>query len=176
MTPYSRDWKYGTNLCAYVIYLLIEMRLSNQKISDHIASLFDLPVSSCTSNYIKSSMAKKFEPTYQRILEEIAQGSLVHADETKGVVRGGGHYLWVFTNLTSVAYVYAESREAAILEDLLKGFSGVLVSDFYAAYDSVPCAQQKCLIHLMRDINEDMLKNPFTEVYREPGAWMTAPG
>jgi predicted RecB family nuclease len=163
MTPYSRDWQYGPNLCAYVIYLLIEMRLSNQKISDHIASLFDLPVRKCTANYIKSSMAKKFEPTYQRILEEIAQGSLVHADETKGVVKGGGHYLWVFTNLTSVAYVYAESREAAILEDLLKGFSGVLVSDFYAAYDSVPCAQQKCLIHLMRDINEDMLKNPFNE-------------
>ena len=108
-------------------------------------------------------MAKKFEPTYQRIIEEIAQGSLVHADETKGVVKGGGHYLWVFTNLTSVAYVYAESREAAILEDLLKGFNGVLVSDFYAGYDSVPCAQQKCLIHLMRDINEDMLKNPFNE-------------
>jgi len=139
------------------------MRLSNQKISDHITSLFDLPVRKCTANYIKSSMAKKFEPTYQRILEEIAQGSLVHADETKGVVKGGGHYLWVFTNLTSVAYVYAESREAAILEDLLKGFSGVLVSDFYAAYDSVPCAQQKCLIHLMRDINEDVLKNPFNE-------------
>ena len=69
----------------------------------------------------------------------------------------------MFTNLTSVAYVYAGSREAAILEDLLKGFNGVLVSDFYAAYDSVPCAQQKCLIHLMRDINEDVLKNPFNE-------------
>jgi hypothetical protein len=44
---------------------------------------------------------------------------------------------------------------------LLDGFRGVLVSDFYAAYDSVPCAQQKCLIHLMRDINEDLHKNPF---------------
>ena len=37
----------------------------------------------------------------------------------------------------------------------------MLVSDFYAAYDSVPCPQQKCLIHLMRDINEDLHKNPF---------------
>ena len=48
----------------------------------------------------------------------------------------------------------------AILEDLLDGFNGVLVSDFYAAYDLVPCAQQKCLIHLMRDINEDLHRNP----------------
>ena len=59
------------------------------------------------------------------------------------------------------------SRESAILEDVLDGFSGVLVSDFYAAYDSVPCAQQKCLIHLMRDINEDLHKNPFDDELKE---------
>ena len=35
------------------------------------------------------------------------------------------------------------------------------MSDFYAGYDSVDCAQQKCLIHLLRDINEDVLKEPF---------------
>jgi hypothetical protein len=73
----------------------------------------------------------------------------------------------VFTNLTTVAYVYAESRESAILDDVLNGFSGVLVSDFYAAYDSIPCAQQKCLIHLMRDINEDLHKYPFDEDLKE---------
>jgi SNF2 family DNA or RNA helicase len=73
----------------------------------------------------------------------------------------------VFTNLTTVAYVYAESRESTILDNVLNGFSGVLVSDFYAAYDSEPCAQQKCLIHLMRDINEDLHKNPFDEDLKE---------
>ena len=49
----------------------------------------------------------------------------------------------------------------------LAGFSGVLVSDFYAAYDSVPCAQQKCLIHLMRDIKEDLHRNPFDDELKE---------
>jgi hypothetical protein len=78
-----------------------------------------------------------------------------------------GPFVWVFANLTTVAYVYSKSREAAILENVLDGFSGVLVSDFYAAYDSVPCAQQKCLIHLMRDINEDLYKNPFDEGLNE---------
>ena len=112
-------------------------------------------------------MAEKYMPTYRGILRQIAKGALVHADETKGVVKGGGHYVWVFTNLTTVAYVYAESRESTILDDVLDGFSGVLVSDFYAAYDSVPCAQQKCLIHLMRDINEDLHKNPFDDDLKE---------
>ncbi len=60
-------------------------------------------------------MAEKYMPTYHGILRQIAKGALVHADETKGVVKGGGHYVWVFANLTTVAYVYAESRESRFL-------------------------------------------------------------
>ncbi len=166
-TTYSPKPLYGPNLRAFVIYLMIELRLSNQKIAEHASKLFDLPLSAPNVHHIKSSMAEKFEPTYRAILKQIANGSLIHADETKGVVNGGGHYMWVFANLTTVAYVYSESREATILEELLHGFKGVLVSDFYAAYDSVPCAQQKCLIHLMRDINDDLHRNPFDEELKE---------
>src|SRR5215468_6598565 len=39
--------------------------------------------------------------------------------------------------------------------------------DFYAAYDALPCAQQKCLIHLMRNLNDDLLKQPFNEELKE---------
>ena len=46
---------------------------------------------------------------------------------------------------------------------MLKDFKGVLVSDFYAAYDSIQCPQQKCLIHLIRDLNDDVLKQPYDE-------------
>ena len=146
---------------------MIELRLSNQKAVEHVSLLFDLSLDRHEAYHIKSAMAEKYMPTYRGILRQIAKGGLVHADETKGVVKGGGHYVWVFANLTTVAYVYAESREAAILEDVLDGFNGVLVSDFYAAYDSVPCAQQKCLIHLMRDINEDLHRNPFDDELKE---------
>src|SRR5215469_17059722 len=40
---------------------------------------------------------------------------------------------------------------------------GVLVSDFYTAYDALDMPQQRCLIHLMRDMNDDLLKHPFDE-------------
>lgn len=162
-TLYQRASLYGPSLRAFLVYLLIELLLSNRKAAEHACALFDLHLTKSAVGQIKSAMAEKYTPTYQSILKEIASGNLIHADETKGVVLGGGHYVWVFANMTTVAYVYAESREAAILENLLEGFKGVLVSDFYAAYDSVPCPQQKCLIHLMRDINEDLNKNPFDE-------------
>jgi len=41
----------------------------------------------------------------------------------------------------------------------MKDFNGVLVSDFYTGYDSLDCKQQKCLVHLIRDMNEYFLKN-----------------
>lgn len=48
-----------------------------------------------------------------------------------------------------------------MVQKLLARFKGVLVSDFYTAYDSIGCLQQRCLIHLMRDLNDDLLTNPF---------------
>jgi len=62
-----------------------------------------------------------------------------------------------------VLFMYRRSREAGFLQELLKSFKGVLVSDFYAGYDSLPCEQQKCLVHLIRDINEDLKSNPYDE-------------
>jgi predicted RecB family nuclease len=163
MTPYATDSKYGPNIRAYIAYLLLELRLSHRKVQEHIATVFGVTVLKSMVNDIKRAMARKYEPTYHAILKQILAGPVVHVDETKGVVYGGGHYVWIFANLTSVAYVYSASREASKLNEVLSGFRGVLVSDFYTAYDSLPCPQQKCLIHLMRDINEDLLKHPFNE-------------
>ena len=105
------------------------MRLSNRKIAEHIGTVFNVPIVKSMVLDIKSELARKYEPTYQSILQQIACGPLAHADETKGVVYGGGHYVWVFANLVSVAYVYSPSREASILDEVLAGFDGVLVSD-----------------------------------------------
>jgi hypothetical protein len=65
--------------------------------------------------------------------------------------------------MEEVAYIYSETRQGDMLHNLLKDFRGVLVSDFYAAYDGVQCPQQKCLIHLIRDLNDALLKYPFDE-------------
>ena len=54
-----------------------------------------------------------------------------------------------------------ETREASIVHECLKGYQGVLVTDFYSGYDSVPCRQQKCWVHLIRDLNDDLWANPF---------------
>ena len=49
------------------------------------------------------------------------------------------------------------------MQELLSGYQGVLVSDFYPGYDALPWGQQKCWVHLIRDLNDDLWKFPFDE-------------
>jgi len=75
-------------------------------------------------------------------------------------------YVWVFSNMENVFFMYRPTRESDFLKDILQGFSGVLISDFYGGYDSLECEKQRCLIHLIRDLNADLRKNPFDQEYR----------
>lgn len=58
-----------------------------------------------------------------------------------------------------MSFLYRETRETKFIHKLIKGFKGVFISDFYKGYDSLKCKQQKCLIHLMRDINDALFKD-----------------
>ena len=60
-----------------------------------------------------------------------------------------------------LSFRLSPTRETALFRTSLQGYEGVLVSDFYGGYDSMPCRQQKCWAHLIRDLNDDLWKNPF---------------
>jgi hypothetical protein len=67
----------------------------------------------------------------------------------------------VLTDGKRVVFKLTETREATFVHEFLSDYKGVLISDFYPGYDSVPCRQQKCWVHLIRDLNNDLLKAPF---------------
>ena len=103
------------------------------------------------------------------LLKRVQHGHVLHIDETKVSVGGREGFVWVFSNMDYVAYVYTESREADWVQLFLKDFKGVLVSDFYAGYDAVNCPKQRCLIHLLRDLNDDLHKRPYDENLKRIG-------
>jgi predicted RecB family nuclease len=167
--------KYGPELRNYVVYQLIHLRLSQNTVSKILNNLFSYTILPRAIERFKSKTADVYLRTYRKIFRKIIQGHLMHVDETPVSIGNNTGYVWVFTSLEDVVYVYTETREAdafhAALRRVLRAsfddFKGVLVSDFYSVYDSLKCFQQKCLIHLMRDLNEDLFKNPFNRELRE---------
>lgn len=155
--------RFGPGLLSYVVYQTIELKLPQRLVGQSLKQLFELDLSYTAVNHLKAQAAELYKPTYERILNNISHGSLLHADETSINIARGSGYVWVFTNLEEVAFYYTATREGEFLQTFFGGFEGVLVSDFYAAYDSMNCPQQKCLIHLMRDLNDDLHKQPFNE-------------
>jgi predicted RecB family nuclease len=169
--PPQRPWngsKYGSDLRSYIIYQIIELHIPQRLVTQGLNQLFGFNLlgnSIVTGQKIIASQL--YKTTYKEILNKIVDGRLIQADETKINIKGKDAFIWVFTNLEEVAYLYTETREGDFLQELLREFRGVLVSDFYAAYDSINCPQQKCLVHLMRDLNDDLFKQPFNEELKE---------
>jgi predicted RecB family nuclease len=154
---------FGTELLAYSMYQCIELRLPVMTIRKSLNDLFGLSLGVCTVNYFKHYAASTYEITFDNILLRLCNGHLLHADETKISLKNGSGFVWVFASMNEVAYVYTDTREGDYLQSLLKDFKGVVVSDFYAAYYRINCPQQKCLIHLIRDINDALYKHPYDD-------------
>jgi hypothetical protein len=155
--------KWGWNILSYFVYNTVGLRIPQRTVQRSLTRLFAFDAPRSTLGHLKFEAAEYYSMTKAKILQRIVQGDLIHADETRANIKGHPAYVWVLTNLQEVVYVLAESREGYVIQELLKEFKGVIVSDFYAAYDALQCRQQKCLIHLMRDLNDEVLDNPFDE-------------
>lgn len=129
--------------------------------------LFGLSLSQGTLQRFKTKASEYYQAAYAGIISRIKKGSLVHIDETQVSLEGVTGYVWVFTSLEDVYFLYTPTREGGFLKALLRRFKGVVISDFYGAYCSPEWLQQKCLIHLIRDLNDDLRKNPFDEEYKK---------
>jgi predicted RecB family nuclease len=158
--------KYGHGFFAFIVYNSITLRQSYGLISRSISTLFEYHISRMVCDTAKQYFAALYAETYENILLTLRQGKLVHVDETTVRLRYGDGYIWVFASMTEVAYVYSSTREGSIPKENLTGFTGVLVSDFFSAYDALECAKQRCLIHLIRDMNDDLCKNPFDSEFK----------
>src|SRR5262249_3560318 len=145
---YKRRDKHFHALKSWAMYQHIAHRVSFQRIEEMIREFFGLRVSYLEIHMFKSLLARRYRPTVRRMLAKLIAGAVIHADETHVNLQKGKGYVWVLANMEEVVYLYKPSREGDFLRDLLRGFTGVLVTDFFSAYESLPCEQQKCLVHL----------------------------
>jgi len=152
---------FGHGLQAWTVYQRVVLRLPYEIIAQEMNHLFGIGMAISSLVYFVGNLAGYYAPTEAAILQAILKSDFVHVDETKINIQGVDHYVWVFTDGKHVIFRMTETREADIVREVLAGYQGVLVSDFYPGYDSMPFRQQKCLVHLIRDLNDDLWKAPF---------------
>jgi transposase len=95
-------------------------------------------------------------PWYQRIADMAKASAVLHADETGWRVNGTTHWLWCFANRDSCFYMIDRHRGGSALDRFFtEAFDGILVRDFWVAYDALDVAEhQCCLVHLLRELEK----------------------
>jgi len=99
-------------------------------------------------------LAETLKPWYEKIWRACKDAAMLNADQTGWHLNGVLVWLWCFCTTDSTYYVIDESRGHAALEKFFaEDFNGILVTDFWRAYDAVEARMnQKCWAHLLREL------------------------
>jgi hypothetical protein len=152
---------FGHSFQAWVIYQRLFLRLPYRIITQVLEDQFNERISEGTIVNFQRYFADYYFDTEKIFLQRILTSPYIHVDETKINIQGADQFVWVFTDGKRVVFRLTETREAIIANEFFQNYKGIVISDFYPGYDTVALKQQKCWVHLIRDINEDLWKAPF---------------
>jgi len=158
---YGANQLYGHGFQAWIIYQRIALHMTYASIAEVVAEQFkEKGFQSNIGKFIKN-ISQCYKNTEELTTQKLLASTVIHADETPINIRGTTQYVWTFTNDQYVVFKLSKTRESSIAHEFLQSYSGVLVSDFYTGYDAIQCRQQKCWVHLIRELNDDLWEAPF---------------
>ena len=162
---------FSRNFAAWFSYNRVENRLPYRTIATQTREMFRVEVSKTNIKNLVEELGEYYEKgTRKGILSELLGSPFVGVDDTSIRAVDGKGYIWVITNGTYFAFTASHSREAKQVLDMLEGYEGVLVSDFFPGFDSAPFTQQKCWSHLIKDVNNGIWRNPFDNSMEDLGS------
>ena len=124
----------------------------------------ELPKSQADS--LLSQLAADWDEQYDTISELIALSMIVYIDETGWKVGKRSCYTWAFSTAMHVLFRCGVGRGKAEAEKVLgRFFTGVGVTDDYAAYKSLFSKHQICWAHLIRKAIKLALMHPDNKQY-----------
>ena len=153
--------RIGLSLVSFVMSQRIRTGLPYEVIIDelstHFGSNFTITMPAIIDWF--KDFSEIIEGLYEQLEELVKKSALLHMDETGHPMNGENWWLWVVCCANFVLYIQSTSRGHESVKDILEGFEGTLISDFFRAYDKFDdLEQQKCLGHLLSDIIELIVK------------------
>lgn len=125
-----------------------------------------LELSKSQADSLLSQLAADWDEQYDTISELIALSMIVYIDETGWKVGKRSCYTWAFSTAMHVLFRCGVGRGKAEAEKVLgRLFTGVGVTDDYAAYKSLFSKHQICWAHLIRKAIKLALMHPDNKQY-----------
>ena len=134
------------------------LRLPYRQIQTFLETVHRIKLSVGELVNLSRKVMHKLEQEVDTIRQQARASPYVHMDETGWREDGQNGYIWCMVTdrpqLTRY-FEYHQSRAGQVAKEMLgEQFTGVLVSDFYNAYNIYPGRHQRCWVHLLRDLAE----------------------
>jgi hypothetical protein len=143
------EWRVvGPGLAGLIVALSLRFRLSRARIQEFLGEWLGLELSIGTIHQTLHEAAAALAPAEDELIDALLASGLLHADETSWPERGQPLWLWVFTAATVTLYSVA-GRGKELVENVLEGFTGWLMSDGWVSYRHYP-RRLRCWAHLLR--------------------------
>jgi transposase len=150
--------RMGVRIASLIAYLRTSLRMPVRLIREYLLCVHNLLVSTGEIVDLLHRVAEteKVAQATASIKERVRTSAIVHGDETGWREGGQNGYIWLFATPDGERYYeYDHSRAGAVVKRILgSDYKGTLVTDFYAAYNDLPCEHQRCWVHLLRDLHE----------------------
>jgi hypothetical protein len=156
----------GIGLMSLIAYLKIVCRVPVGLIRQLLTSVYGISVSKGEICELLHEVARMGKDEYDGLLESVRGSPVVHGDETGWREDGVNGYLWSFSTLLVRYFTYNHSRAGVVVKEVLDGFVGALVSDFYGGYNIYDGVKQRCWIHFLRDLKA------LAEKYESVAGWV----
>ena len=156
--------RIGPVAIAWSVMLKQSLGLPFEKTARLLEDLCGLRVSPGALALAAQRVARRLSPEVSALREAIRGSPAVNVDETGWRVGGRNNWMWAFVTNRLCLYKIVPSRAGHIaIEELGEDFSGVVVADFFSAYNKLSCEQQKCIVHLLRELRDTAKKNKTAE-------------
>ena len=147
--------KIGNRAVALSAWLHYGVGVSISQVQELLGGQFQTDLSAGGLVAAWQRLAEVLEPWYVQLGLDAKGSAVLHADETGWRMNGKTWWLWCFANHITCYYMLDPSRGSPALEKFFaEAFDGVLVTDFWAAYDAFSRERQCCLVHLLRELEK----------------------
>ena len=144
------EWRLvGPGLAALIVALAFRFRLSRARIREFLGEWLGLKLSIGTIHQTLHEAGAAVAPAEEELVQAVLASALLHADETSWPEATADLVALGLVGRSTATLYYVAGRGKELVENVLDGFGGWLMSDGWMSYRHYP-HRLRCWAHLIR--------------------------